>query len=43
MLGRILKLRHKWKTGCYDSETLSRIASQAYWRETPYDDPEERE
>jgi dolichyl-phosphate beta-glucosyltransferase len=35
MLGRILKLRHNWKTGCYDSETLKRIASQAYWQKTP--------
>jgi dolichyl-phosphate beta-glucosyltransferase len=31
MLGRILKLRHNWKIGCYDSSALSRIASQAYW------------
>ena len=34
MLGRILKLRHNWKTGRYDSESLSRIASQAYWPTT---------
>ena len=31
MLGRILMLRHNWKTGCYDSDALSRIASQSYW------------
>lgn len=32
MLWRILRLRHNWKTGRYESETLSRIASQAYWQ-----------
>ena len=32
MLWRILRLRHNWNSGRYDSETLSRIASQAYWR-----------
>jgi dolichyl-phosphate beta-glucosyltransferase len=32
MLGRILRLRHNWKTGRYDSEELAGIASQAYWR-----------
>ena len=32
MLGRILRLRHNWNIGCYDSEILSRIASQAYWK-----------
>ena len=41
MLGRILRLRNNWHTGRYESETLSRIASQAYWqtprRETPKD------
>ena len=31
MLGRILRLRHNWRTGLYDSETLRRIASQSYW------------
>lgn len=35
MLGRILRLRHNWKTGCYDSDDLSRIASQSYWSATP--------
>jgi dolichyl-phosphate beta-glucosyltransferase len=43
MLGRILRLRHNWRTGRYESENLSRIASQAYWqgprRETPKDSP----
>ena len=43
MLGRILRLRHNWSTGRYESETLSRIASQAYWqtprRDTPKDPP----
>jgi len=34
MLGRILKLRHNWDAGCYDSEILSRIGSQAYWAAT---------
>ena len=37
MLGRILRLRHNWKTGRYESETLSRIASQAYWQATRRD------
>ena len=41
MLGRILRLRHNWSTGRYESQTLSRIASQAYWqaprRDTPKD------
>ena len=32
MLWRILRLRHNWNTGRYESETLSRIASQAYWQ-----------
>ena len=32
MLGRILRLRHNWNSGRYESETLSRIASQAYWQ-----------
>jgi dolichyl-phosphate beta-glucosyltransferase len=31
MLGRILKLRHNWNVGRYESKTLSRIGSQAYW------------
>jgi len=43
MLGRILRLRHNWNSGRYESETLSRIASQAYWRrprpDTPKDAP----
>ena len=43
MLGRILRLRHNWSTGRYESVTLSRIASQAYWqrprRDTPKDSP----
>jgi dolichyl-phosphate beta-glucosyltransferase len=43
MLGRILRLRHNWKSGHYESETLSRIASQAYWKtpraEKPKDSP----
>ena len=32
MLWRILRLRHNWNTGRYESETLSRTASQAYWQ-----------
>ncbi len=32
MLYRILRLRHNWSSGLYESEILSRIASQAYWR-----------
>jgi glycosyltransferase involved in cell wall biosynthesis len=32
MLGRILLLRHNWNTGRYESDTLSRIASQGYWQ-----------
>jgi len=43
MLGRILCLRHNWNSGRYESHTLSRIASQAYWqtprRDTPKDTP----
>ena len=31
MLLRILRLRSNWKRGRYESEALSRIASQAYW------------
>ena len=31
MLARILRLRHNWNSGRYESVTLSRIASQAYW------------
>ena len=31
MLLRILRLRSNWRRGRYESETLSRIASQAYW------------
>jgi glycosyltransferase involved in cell wall biosynthesis len=42
MLGRILKLRHNWNTGRYDSEILSRIASQAYWPPTRHDTAKER-
>ncbi len=42
MLGRILKLRHNWKSGCYDSEILSRIASQAYWPKARCDSQKER-
>jgi dolichyl-phosphate beta-glucosyltransferase len=41
MLGRILRLRHNWNTGRYDSETLSRIASQAYWRAPRRDTPKD--
>jgi dolichyl-phosphate beta-glucosyltransferase len=37
MLGRILLLRHNWNTGRYQSETLSRIASQAYWQTPRHD------
>jgi dolichyl-phosphate beta-glucosyltransferase len=37
MLLRILKLRHNWNKGAYRSETLSRIASQAYWLPTASD------
>ena len=43
MLARILRLRHNWNSGRYDSVTLSRIASQAYWPvprcDTPTDAP----
>jgi dolichyl-phosphate beta-glucosyltransferase len=31
MLGRILRLRHNWTSGYYDSVDLSRIGSQTYW------------
>jgi glycosyltransferase involved in cell wall biosynthesis len=31
MLLRILKLRHNWNSGAYQSDELNRIASQAYW------------
>lgn len=41
MLGRILRLRHGWNTGRYESETLSRIASQAYWHTPRRDTPED--
>ena len=41
MLGRILRLRHNWDTGRYESETLSRIASQAYWRAPRHDKPKD--
>jgi glycosyltransferase involved in cell wall biosynthesis len=41
MLGRILRLRHGWNTGRYESETLSRIASQAYWQTPRRDTPED--
>lgn len=37
MLLRILKLRHNWNKGGYRSETLHRIASQAYWLPTDSD------
>ena len=39
MLGRILRLRHNWNSGRYDSEALSRIASQAYWQAPRRDKP----
>ena len=43
MLARILRLRHNWNSGRYESVTLSRIASQAYWPvprcDTPTDAP----
>ena len=42
MLVRILKLRHNWNAGCYQSELLSRIASPAYWPATPHDTQKER-
>jgi glycosyltransferase involved in cell wall biosynthesis len=42
MLVRILKLRHNWNAGCYQSELLSRIASQAYWPATRHDTQKER-
>jgi dolichyl-phosphate beta-glucosyltransferase len=41
MLGRILRLRHNWYSGCYDSDALSRIASQSYWSKSPADAPKE--
>jgi len=41
MLGRILRLRHNWNTGSYESETLSRIASQAYWQTARSDQPKD--
>ncbi len=41
MLGRILRLRHNWNTGRYESETLSRIASQAYWQAPRPDSPKD--
>ena len=41
MLGRILRLRHNWNTGRYESETLSRIASQAYWQTARSDKPKD--
>jgi dolichyl-phosphate beta-glucosyltransferase len=41
MLGRILRLRHNWNTGRYESETLSRIASQAYWQTPRSDKPKD--
>lgn len=31
MLTRILRLRHNWTSGCYASDQLDRLASQAYW------------
>ena len=31
MLGRILRLRHNWTSGRYDSDELSRLGSQSYW------------
>jgi dolichyl-phosphate beta-glucosyltransferase len=31
MLGRILRLRHNWTSGRYDSQELSRLGSQTYW------------
>jgi dolichyl-phosphate beta-glucosyltransferase len=41
MLGRILRLRHNWSTGRYESGTLSRIASQAYWQTPQRDTPKD--
>ena len=41
MLGRILRLRHNWNTGRYESETLSQIASQAYWQVSRSDEPKD--
>jgi len=41
MLGRILRLRHNWNTGRYESENLSRIASQAYWQTARSDQPKD--
>jgi dolichyl-phosphate beta-glucosyltransferase len=41
MLGRILKLRHNWNSGCYESETLRRIASQAYWPKPRHEETQE--
>jgi len=34
MLGRILRLRHNWTSGRYDSVELSRLGSQIYWQPT---------
>lgn len=34
MLGRILRLRHNWTSGLYESSKLDRIASQTYWCES---------
>jgi len=34
MLGRILRLRHNWTSGRYDSLELSRLGSQTYWPPT---------
>ena len=31
MLGRILRLRHNWTSGRYDSAALSQLGSQTYW------------
>ena len=43
MLGRILRLRHNWNAGCYESTSLSRIASQAYWKSRRCNPPEDAE
>jgi len=39
MLGRILRLRHNWTSGRYDSRKLSELGSQIYW---PTTEPSDR-
>jgi dolichyl-phosphate beta-glucosyltransferase len=34
MLWRIVMLRQNWRRGLYDSEELTRISSQAYWKKS---------